>query len=127
MNVDSVIENRSLFDVIEAGDKVCNCGLSCSGRTHKSDLLSRLCPKRDVMENSLSFNIGEGNMVEHYVSFHLRIGNNSILLASPCPHVRLLFGFDELSSNLFCIDEADFSVVSLRLLIDYLKDTLSTC
>ena len=62
-NGDLIQCDRSLVNIVKAVDQICNGGLSCAGRTYKSNFLSRLRVKGNVLQNSFIRMITEGHML----------------------------------------------------------------
>ena len=58
-DVDAIKADLAVIDIVETIDQVSDGRLACARCTNKRNLLSRLCPQRDVVKNRLFPVVGE--------------------------------------------------------------------
>ena len=145
VDVDIVVADLTVGDIVEAVDQVRDRGLTCTGRTNESDLLTRLCVQRDIVEDLFLAVVAEVDIEETNVALNFGISQCAVLMRMlPSPYVggslervfsvmrtleRKCFFFryfGETVAFLLAVNERNVSVVFLRLFVEEFEDTVRT-
>ncbi len=127
VDVDAVVADLAVGDVIEAVDEVGDGGLARAGGAHKGDLLARLGPQADVVEDQLVLVIAEVHVVKDHVALQTGVGDGAVALwgcFQAHTLVRSALSYRLAVRVLPGVDQLHIALVLFGLLVHQVKDTL---
>ena len=130
VDIDTVVADFSVGDIIEPVDQIGDGGLSGTGGAYESDLLPRLCPQADIVQNNLVVRIAKVHIIEDHTALLFRIGDGSFRLVGmfPCPQVGTGIRLGEIAVFVLSgVYQFHIALVLFRLLIHQIEHTLGAC
>ena len=130
--VNAVITDLSILNVIKTIDQIHDRRLTRTRGTDKSNFLTGLCKKLNVVKHHLLVRISKIDTVKHNLTLQLHVGNTLIRLMDmlPGPDARSLRAFLQISLDLvrvlLCANQRHVTFIHFRLFIQQIKHTLCT-
>ena len=96
ININSIVADLAVGNIIKPVDQIGDRGFACAGGAYKGDLLSRLSPETDIVQNDFVFGVAEVHIIKDNAALLLRVGYCSIgfmrMLPGPQigPHLSLI-------------------------------------